>query len=132
MKYRLMDLLACPMCRNFPLELHVIEEERHEERTVNGKPPLCELYCSYKGSFIKDMEKTPPCNECIKLEIKTAVIYCRKCGRWYPVIEYIPHMMPDYIREEEKEKELSFLEKYSDKIPDYIKFRAQPYNLSNR
>lgn len=134
MKYRLMDLLACPMCRAFPLKLLVIEEETHENRRLDAKPPLCELYCGYKKSHMKDIREPPPCDECIKKEIRTAVIYCEKCSRWYPVIDYIPHMLPDYIREEEEERreELEFLRKYADKIPDYIKFKALPHNLSSQ
>ena len=134
MKYRLMDLLACPMCRNFPLKLHVIEEEVHSERKLEERAenkPLCELYCAFKGEFIKNLKEPPPCEECIKREIKTAVIYCDKCGRWYPVIEYIPHMLPDYIREEEKDREMEFLKKYAEKIPDRIKYGGQPHNLSS-
>ncbi|HIP85127.1 MAG TPA: Trm112 family protein, partial [Pyrodictium sp.] len=32
MKYRFMDIAACPMCKHFPLELYVIETKEYPER----------------------------------------------------------------------------------------------------
>ncbi len=131
MKYRLLDLLACPMCKHFPLELIVIEEKNYSDRKIPGQPPLCELYCGYKEKMIKDLKEQPPCDECIKKEIVTGVLYCRKCGRWYPIINTIPHMLPDYIRENEKDRELEFLSKYKDKLPEKIFLKGKPHNLSS-
>jgi len=126
----LLDLLACPMCKNFPLECIVLEEEVYENRELPGEPPLCELYCGLLRKELKKIEGQPPCQECIKKEIVTGVLYCRGCGRWYPIINTIPHMLPDYLREQEKKRELSFLEKYKDKLPDFIVFKGKPHNLS--
>ncbi len=33
-------------------------------------------------------------------KIKGEVLICSKCGRWYPVIDDIPHMLPDDLRED--------------------------------
>jgi uncharacterized protein YbaR (Trm112 family) len=125
-----MDLLACPMCKNFPLELIVIEEKEFKERSLPGKPPLCELYCGYRGKWLKEMNGEPPCDECIKREVITGVLYCKKCGRWYPIINGIPHMLPDYIRKKEKDRELEFLRKYKDMLPEKIVLKGRPHNLS--
>ncbi|MEM0178528.1 MAG: Trm112 family protein, partial [Fervidicoccaceae archaeon] len=95
-----------------------------------SKPPLCELYCSYLQKDIREMKEEPPCGECFNYEIKTAVLYCRKCGRWYPVINGIPHMLPDYIRKDEKKRELEFLRKYEAFLPEKITKKAIPHNLS--
>ncbi len=132
MKYRLMDLLACPMCKHFPLKLIVIEEEDYPERSLPGTPPLCELYCGYRGKYLKKLKESPPCQECIKKEVRTGVLYCKKCGRWYPIIDGIPHMLPDDLREKEKDKELDFLRKYEKQLPDEIVHKGKPFNLSDR
>ncbi|PNV81377.1 MAG: hypothetical protein C0179_02985 [Fervidicoccus sp.] len=129
MKYRLMDVLACPMCKSFPLELIIIEKEQRD-RELPSQPPLCEIYCSYTQKYLKEMEEKPPCEECFKYEIKTAVLYCKNCGRWYPVINGIPHMLPDYIRKDEKKRELEFLKKFADKLPEKIVKKGLPHNLS--
>ncbi|MEM3671439.1 MAG: Trm112 family protein [Thermoprotei archaeon] len=34
-------------------------------------------------------------------EIWLAVIVCKACKRWYPVINGIPHMLPDEMRQSE-------------------------------
>ncbi|MEM4000882.1 MAG: Trm112 family protein, partial [Saccharolobus sp.] len=47
MKYRLMDLLACPMCKHFPLKLFVFSEKEIDRKlSQEDKKPLCELYCA--------------------------------------------------------------------------------------
>jgi len=40
MKYRFMDIAACPMCKHFPLELYVIEEREYPEREQQIKELL--------------------------------------------------------------------------------------------
>jgi len=56
----LMDILACPIDKNFPLDLHVFEKK-------DG-------------------------------EIEEGIIFCRKCGRVYPIIRKIPELLPDHLR----------------------------------
>lgn len=127
MKYRLLDILACPICKNFPLEHYVIEETTYENRVLEGEEkPLCELYCGYLGKKIKDLKETP-CRECFKKEIKTGALYCSNCGRWYPIIDEIPQMLPDELRD--KKLDVSFLGKYKDQLPDKIALSGKPYNL---
>lgn len=139
MKYRLMDILACPMCKHFPLELYVIEVEKYVEREKyiqillqKQEPPLCELYC-YKlqlpvGKSLKELrgEKTP-CNICLKIEVVTGVIFCPSCLRWYPVIDGIPRMLPDNLRK--RSGDLDFLRRYTNKLPDKIVREGKPWNI---
>ncbi len=138
MKRRFMDIAACPMCKHFPLELYVIEEKEYPEREEQikkllerFKPPLCELYCYYLqvpiGKPVKEV-KEPPCAECLKKEVVTGVIYCPNCGRWYPIIDEIPRMLPDNLRK--KDEDLKFLRKYADRLPDKIVKRGKPWSLS--
>ncbi len=129
MKYRLMDILACPECKHFPLNLIVIEREEYE-RKLDIKKPFCELYCSYLGKKIEELKEEAPCDECIRYEIVTGVIYCPNCGRWYPIIKSIPRMLPDKHRR--KKEDISFLEKYKDRLPREIVYEGKPYNLSER
>ena len=91
MKRRLMELLACPMCKKYPLKLHVFEE---------------------------------------KEEIVEGLIVCPFCNRWYPIIEEIPHMLPDELRE--SKEDLPFLEKWGKKIPKKIREEGKPFNLSRK
>ena len=88
MKRRLMDILACPIDKFYPLELHVFEE---------------------------------------KDEIVEGLIACPKCGRYYPIIDEIPHMLPDDLRE--RNEDLKFLEKWRVKVPQKILSEGKPFNL---
>ncbi|MDK6029297.1 Trm112 family protein [Ignisphaera sp. 4213-co] len=137
MKYRLLNYLACPYCKDkgFPLKLVVIEIAKYESRKIpqNVQIPLCDLYCSYKNGFVKELTEKGieiPCNECIKIEVKTGVLYCNNCSRWYPIIDEIPRLLPDSYRK--KSEDLEFLSMYKDKVPEEIKMNGKPYNLLSK
>ena len=89
MKKRLMDILACPIDKSYPLELHVFEESD---------------------------------------EIVSGILICPKCNRWYPIIEEIPHMLPDDLREENED--VAFLRKWKEKIPQRTLAEGRPFKLS--
>jgi uncharacterized protein YbaR (Trm112 family) len=84
-----MDILACPMCKSWPLELHIFKETD---------------------------------------EVDEGIIICNKCNRFYPIIEQIPHMLPDELREEKED--VAFLKKWRGKIPKRILEEGKPFNLS--
>lgn len=102
MKLRLLDLLACPYCRDegFPLHHHALRVERAGEPGLpeGWEPPLCEVWCSLKGSRVEEAGETP-CGECLALEVVEAVLVCPGCGRWFPVEDGIPRMLPDDLRD---------------------------------
>jgi len=91
------------------------------------KRPLCDLYCAFRGQKIAELKEEPPCDECIKFEVVTGILFCTNCKRWYPIIDEIPRLLPDNYRDEKED--LTFLEKYADKIPDEIKYGGKPFNL---
>ncbi len=122
MRYVLLNLLACPMCKNFPLKLLVFEEEVIE-KNFSVKTPFCDLYCGLKGSYIKDIKvEDLNCGECVKHDITWGLLHCEKCGRWYPIIDGIPFMYPDDLRTKPRvrSREEEFIGRYSDKIPPEI------------
>jgi hypothetical protein len=54
-------------------------------------------------------------------------IFCAKCSRFYPIMEEIPIMLPDDLRD--KKHEIEFLKKYKDKLPEKIITQANPWHL---
>ena len=84
-----MDILACPIDKSYPLELHVFEESD---------------------------------------EIVSGILICAKCSRWYPIIDEIPHMLPDDLREEKED--VAFLRKWKEKIPQRTLAEGRPFKLS--
>ena len=128
MKYRLMDILACPYDKHFPLKLYIFKVNKYEDREVKFKSkPACELYCSFKGVEVKELKEEPECEECIKYEIDSGLLYCEECERWYPIIEEIPVLLPDDLRK--KDEDLDFLRKFKDKIPEKILKEGRPWGL---
>jgi len=105
MKYELLDILACPIDKNYPLELLVIEEKWEETKTKNG-----------------DIVRW--------IEINTGVLFCNKCDRWYPITDEIPILYPDELRR--KEDDLKFLQEYEKKLPEKITRTGKPFNLSSQ
>ena len=89
MRKQMMDILACPIDKNYPLELHQIKE---------------------KDEVISD-----------------GVLFCSKCSRFYPIIEEIPIMLPDELRD--KKLEMDFLKKYKEDLPEKIITKANPWHL---
>lgn len=89
MKRRLMDILACPICKSHPLELLPFEE---------------------------------------KEEIEEGMLLCGNCGRWYPIIESIPHMLPDDLRDAAEDR--GFLAKWKEKVPEGVSKSGKPFNLA--
>lgn len=64
------------------------------------------------------------------IEVDEGLIRCPECGRWYPIgnsVETIPELMPDDLRDEEKD--LEFLEKWGSKVPDLVKTEGVPFHL---
>lgn len=61
--------------------------------------------------------------------IVEGVILCRQCGRYYPIIDEIPVMLPDNLRN--KKEDLAFLEKWRGKLPETVVSSGKPWNLKD-
>ncbi len=127
MRYPLLNLLACPMCKNFPLELTPFELKKFEKEYKVAKP-FCDTYCARHKEYIKNLNaEVLKCEECVKDDVVSGILLCGKCGRWYPIIEGIPFMYPDNRRQHPrvKSKEEEFLKKFWTFIPDSVKERIK-------
>ena len=89
MQRKLMDILACPIDKHFPLEL---------------------LELSVSGDTVVE-----------------GVLTCPECGRYYPIIEEIPVMLPDNLRSMKEDQ--GFLQKWSSKLPDKVVHGGKPWSL---
>jgi uncharacterized protein YbaR (Trm112 family) len=110
MRKSLLDILACPIDKNYPLELFEIVTKTLNDAGINYDSGLIE------GS-----------NDSKEIIITEGILFCSKCSRYYPIIEEIPIMLPDELRE--KNKDIEFLQRWRDKIPEKIIRYGNPWNL---
>jgi len=89
MNKKMMDILACPIDKHFPLE--IFESKSKGNLIVEGS------------------------------------LYCHECSRFYPIIEEIPILLPDELRD--KKQDLEFLENNKKTLPDKIINNALPWHL---
>ena len=59
--------------------------------------------------------------------ISEGALFCPKCSRFYPIIEEIPIMLPDELRD--KKQELEFLKKNKNELPEKILKAGLPWHL---
>lgn len=101
MKKNLLDILACPIDKFYPLELF--------ELSSRTEPA--------EGSTEEQEE----------LVIEEGILYCGRCARFYPIIDEIPIILPDELRD--RERDIKFLEKWRDRIPNKVISDPRPYSI---
>jgi len=84
----MIDILACPIDKHYPLELLVVKEGR---------------------------------------EVDEGALHCESCSRFYPIIDGIPILLPDELRD--KRQDIGFLRRNSRALPGDIVRRALPWHL---
>ncbi len=89
MNKKMLDILACPIDKHFPLEIFEIKTKKD-----------------------------------IVLE---GAIYCTDCSRFYPIIDEIPIMLPDELRD--KNQDLDFLRRNQSNLPEKISKQGSPWHL---
>jgi uncharacterized protein YbaR (Trm112 family) len=63
----------------------------------------------------------------INIVINEGVLFCEECLRFYPIIDEIPIMLPDELRE--KQSDITFLQKWKNKIPDKVIRHGKPWHI---
>jgi len=88
---KLLDILACPVDKHYPLEL--LEFTTRDQLIVDG------------------------------------VLLCDQCGRYYPIVDEIPVMLPDNLRN--RKEDLEFLQKWKRKIPESVLKTGKPWSTES-
>lgn len=129
----MLDILACPIDKNYPLELIELNvKELENDKIKKNHHPLNSDENNNIGKKNKNSGEGNKVNEIKHHDEKVIVVidgilYCKKCSRFYPIIDEIPIMLPDELRE--KEKDLQFLKKWKHTIPEEILTQSNPWHL---
>jgi uncharacterized protein YbaR (Trm112 family) len=59
--------------------------------------------------------------------IVSGVLLCSECGRYYPITEEIPVMLPDNLRN--RKEDVAFLERWKERLPEEVVKLGKPWNL---
>jgi len=62
-----------------------------------------------------------------KEQIAEGLLVCSECGRWYPIIDEIPELLPDDLRE--PKREIEWLRAWSEKVPEKVLSAGKPFKL---
>jgi uncharacterized protein len=132
MKKNMLDILACPLDKSYPLELIELNvkelekedkvKENHHSLNKDENTPIVKKNNNGEGNKANEIKL----NEKVIIVID-GILYCKKCSRFYPIIDEIPIMLPDELRE--KEKDLQFLTKWKQSIPEKILTNSNPWHL---
>jgi uncharacterized protein YbaR (Trm112 family) len=120
MRKSLLEILACPIDKHSPLELieinvYLTNESSSDKRSDNRKT-LGEL--TYNDTTYDNVI------------VKEGVLFCSRCSRFFPIIDEIPIMLPDELRE--REKDLQFLLDWETKIPSKILDHGVPWHIERK
>ena len=120
MRKSLLEILACPIDKHSPLELFEINVHLANESS------------SDKQSENREMleEQTDNDTTYDNVIVKEGVIFCSRCSRFFPIIDEIPIMLPDELRE--REKDLQFLLEWETKIPSKILDHGAPWHINRK
>jgi uncharacterized protein YbaR (Trm112 family) len=120
MRKSLLEILACPIDKHSPLELFEINVHLANESS------------SDKQSENREMleEQTDNDTAYDNVIVKEGVLFCSRCSRFFPIIDEIPIMLPDDLRE--REKDLQFLLEWETKIPSKILDHGAPWHINRK
>jgi uncharacterized protein YbaR (Trm112 family) len=88
------------------------EEDKSEDNLLNKYPEGVDVLYRYLNL----------------IEVDEGLLRCPVCSRWYPIgssVETIPELMPDDLRD--KEKDLEWLNKWVEKVPESVKAEGKPF-----
>jgi uncharacterized protein YbaR (Trm112 family) len=59
--------------------------------------------------------------------IVSGALLCEQCGRYYPIIDEIPVMLQDELRN--RKEDIEFLEKWKERLPERVVHGGKPWSL---
>ncbi|MGI0050359.1 MAG: Trm112 family protein [Nitrososphaeraceae archaeon] len=131
MKKYMLDILACPIDKYYPLELIELTIKNIEKDNLKDNEHSTNNEENNNSIKIQNNSGLNHKNEIHDNEQVTVVIdgilLCKKCSRFYPIIDEIPIMLPDELRD--KQKDLQFLKKWENYIPELILKNSNPWHL---
>jgi uncharacterized protein len=146
MNIKMLDFLVCPFDKESTLELfefktRPINSDDHNNKLILDNPNSQTIIQKKDKTFDKSITKdkvTDIVNTHNKIEdkdklknkdiiIEEGILFCNSCSRYYPIVDEIPIMLPDNLRD--KVKDLEMLSKWQSSLPEKIFKKGFPWHL---
>ena len=149
---RMLDILVCPFDKESKLELFEIGLSSPPDNEARGRKDMEQKFGdehqqnkSYqKNSDVESIsaysgheDEKKNMNDAsaddlfedadLDVVIEEGILFCNRCFRFFPIVEEIPIILPDEIRD--KDKDLQLLKKWSSALPEKVVKKALPWHL---
>ncbi|MDP8906417.1 MAG: hypothetical protein M3M88_02725 [Thermoproteota archaeon] len=127
---RMLDVLVCPFDKESELELfefktrpigHIAQSEEKKRGSESG---LKSNNNRAQDSSVKPGNTVDMDNDVV---IEHGMLFCNSCLRFYPIVEEIPIILPDELRD--KNNDLDILRKWGNSLPEKVVKRSLPWHL---
>ena len=140
MRYSLLSFVACPACAS---SLICIVREESPETTPEGLFAGGDRVSSGPGvgpapawrtesaaGALLGKYSTPPAPEArgLQLGVQMGLLACGECGRWFPIENGIPELLPDHLRDANREAPL--FDKAVTGLPDDLRSALAAFRAS--
>ncbi len=126
----MLDVLVCPFDKESELELFEFKTRpmgniaQSEEKKSGSESSFKSNNNRAQDSTVKPSNTVDMNNDVV---IEDGMLFCNSCLRFYPIVEEIPIILPDELRD--KNNDLDILRKWSDSLPEKVVKRSLPWHL---
>jgi uncharacterized protein YbaR (Trm112 family) len=126
----MLDVLVCPFDKESGLELFEFKTRPMGNISQSGEiksgseSGLKSNDSRARDSTVKPSNVVDIDNDVV---IEDGMLFCNSCLRFYPIVEEIPIILPDELRD--KNNDLDILRKWSDSLPEKVVKRSLPWHL---
>ena len=127
---RMLDVLVCPFDKESELELFEFKT-RPMENIAQSEEEKRGSESGLKSNNNRAQDSTFKPSNAVYIDndvvIEDGMLFCNSCLRFYPIVEEIPIILPDELRD--KNNDLDILRKWSNSLPEKVVKRSLPWHL---
>ena len=127
---RMLDFLVCPFDKESELELFEFKT-RPMENIAQSAEIKSGSESGLKSNDNRARDSTFKPRNAVDIDndvvIEDGMLFCNSWLRFYPIVEEIPIILPDELRD--KNNDLDILRKWSDSLPEKVVKRSLPWHL---
>ena len=126
----MLDVLVCPFDKESELELFEFKTRPIANIAQSGEKKR-ESESGLKSNSNRAQDSTVKPSNAVDIDndvvIEDGMLFCNSCLRFYPIVEEIPIILPDELRD--KNNDLDILRKWSNSLPEKVVKRSLPWHL---